>query len=158
MDVFVDASPIGWPSDVDVAERLRLGQVMSEQLVAFFKARQRGRIIYLYEDRVLKNVGVDGWLSTYQDRLESHIAEAAALLKDQAVTVNGVALGVTEDFILKFFSKSGSIKKSLVELQSKTKGVRLVEHSEIAGALAYLACPASSSVTGQILRLTYGLI
>ncbi len=157
MDVLVDASPLGWPTDVVVAERLRLGQVMSDQLVAFFKARQRGRIIYLYEDRVLKNVAVEGWLGTYQDKLEKHIVESGAALKDQSVTVNGVALGVTEDFILRFFPKSGSIKKSLIELQSKTTGVRLVEHSEIAGALAYLACPASSSVTGQILRLTYGL-
>src|SRR5262249_22172466 len=118
---------------------------------------QRGRIIYLFEDLSLATLGVEGFHNSYQEQLGEHISLSAVSLKEHSVTVNGVALGVTEDFILKHFAKSGSIKKSLVELQSGRPGVKLVEAFDIATALAFLACPSSGSLTGQILSLTHGL-
>jgi NAD(P)-dependent dehydrogenase (short-subunit alcohol dehydrogenase family) len=157
MDVYVDSSPLGWVKSSDVAGALALSQLMAQGLAPFFTARQRGRIIYLFEDSSVASVGVEDFVGTYQENLCEHISLSALSWKDRAVTVNGVALGVTEDFILRHFSKSGSIKKSLVELQSRRPGVKLVEAFEIATALAYLACPSSSSLTGQILRLTHGL-
>lgn len=157
MDVFVDASALGWQKDSDVGHAIGLSQLLSQGLAPFFSARQRGRIIYLFEDSSLSAVGVDAFVGTYQEHLMEHVLSSAAALKDKSVTVNGIALGVTEDFILRHFAKSGSIKKSLAELQAKSPGVKLVEAFEIATALAYLACPSSSSLTGHILRLTHGM-
>ncbi len=157
MDVFVDATPLSWVQGVDVADALSFSGLMSQQLMPFFSARQRGRIVYLFEDACLATVGVENFVSSYQEDLCEHISLSAVTLKEQAVTVNGVALGVTEDFILRHFPKSGSIKKSLVELQSKRPGVKLVEHIDVATGLAFLACPTSASLTGQVLRLTHGM-
>ena len=157
MDVFVDATPLSWLQGVDIKEALSFSELMGQQLMPFFNARQRGRIIYLFEDSCLATVGVEGFVSSYQEDLSEHVALSAGILKDHSVTVNGVSLGVTEDFILRHFPKSGSIKKSLNELQTRRPGVKLIEHIEVATAMAYLACPTSASLTGQILRLTHGM-
>jgi NAD(P)-dependent dehydrogenase (short-subunit alcohol dehydrogenase family) len=157
MDVYVDASPIAWRKETDVAEALGLSQLIAQGLTPFFMARQRGRIIYLFEDRALAAAGVDEFHGAYQKSLCEHIGLTASSWKEKSVTVNGMALGVTEDFILRHFPKSGSIKKSLIELQARRPGVKLVESLEIATGLAYLACPSSGSLTGQILRLTHGM-
>ncbi len=157
MDVFVDATPLTWIQGVDVADALSFSALMSQQLLPFFAARQRGRIIYLFEDACLASVGVENFVSSYQEDLCEHISLSAATMKEQAVTVNGISLGATEDFILRHFPKSGSIKKSLVELQTKRPGLKLVEHIDVATGLAFLACPTSASLTGQVLRLTHGM-
>jgi len=154
MDVYIDATMIG---ATGAAQDSEFAARMSQQLLPFFQARQRGRIIFLYEDSCLKTLNVEGFVDSYQEALSEHISLSAMTLKDQSVTVNGVALGVTEDFILRHFAKSGSIKKSLVELQQRRPGVKLVEALDIATALAFLACPSSGSLTGQILRLTHGM-
>lgn len=157
IDVFIDASPLSWTAASEVKEALKFSEMMSTQLMPFFQARQRGRIIYLFEDRSLGSIGVDDFVSSYQEELCEHIAKASVAFKEQSVTLNGVALGVTEDFILRHFPKSGSIKKSLLELQAKRPGVKLVEALDIATAIAYVAGTASGSLTGQVLRLTHGM-
>jgi NAD(P)-dependent dehydrogenase (short-subunit alcohol dehydrogenase family) len=157
MDVLIDASPLAWTTTTDVPAALERSAMMSQALTPFFNARQRGRIIYLFEDSALASTGVEGFVGTYQEHLNEYISLTAISYLEKSVTVNGVALGVTEDFILRHFPKSGSIKKSLVELQTKRPGVKIVEPLEIITGLAYLACPSSGSLTGQVLRLTHGM-
>lgn len=157
MDVLIDASPLAWTSNSDVAHALSFSGVIAAGLAPFFQARQRGRIIYLFEDDCLSSVGVEKFESSYQENLCEHITLSAVSLREQSVTVNGVSLGVTEDFILRHFPKSGSIKKSLVELQGKRPGTKLLENMDIASCMAYLASSSSGSLTGQVLRLTHGM-
>lgn len=157
MDVLIDASPLSWTASSDVPHALSFSGVMSAALTPFFSARQRGRIVYLFEDLCLAAVGAEKFVSSYQEELGEHISVSAASLREQSVTVNGVSLGVTEDFILRHFPKSGSIKKSLVELQTARPGLKLLENTDIASSLAYLASNAAGSLTGQILRLTHGM-
>ncbi len=157
MDVLIDASPLSWTASSDVPHALSFSGVIAAALTPFFAARQRGRVIYLFEDTCLSLMGVEKFVSSYQEELGEHISLSAMAMKDQAVTVNGVSLGVTEDFILRHFPKSGSIKKSLVELQGKRPGTKLLENMDIASSMAYLASSASGSLTGQVLRLTHGM-
>lgn len=157
MDVLIDASPLSWSLGADLPRALSFSGLISAGLLPFFAARQRGRIVYLFEDTCLGLVGADKFVSTYQDELMEHIALKSVALKEHSVTVNGVSLGVTEDFILRHFPSSGSIKKSLVELQGRRPGLKLLENTDIASSMAYLASNAAGSLTGQILRLTHGM-
>lgn len=157
MDVLIDASPLSWTAASDVPHALSFSGVVTAALAPFFAARQRGRIVYLFEDVCLSTVGAEKFVSSYQEELCEHISVSAMAFKDQCVTVNGVAVGVTEDFILKHFPKSGSIKKSLLELQGRCPGLKLLENTDIASSMAYLASNASGSLTGQVLRLTHGM-
>lgn len=157
MDVLIDASPLAWTSDSDVNRALAFASTMSAALAPFFSARQRGRVIYLFEDACLSAVGVEKFVASYQKEICAHIVSLAAAMKEVAVTVNGVSLGITEDFILRHFPKSGSIKKSLQELQPTRPGLKLLENMDIASALAYVASAQAGSLTGQVLRLTHGM-
>lgn len=157
MDVLIDASPLSWTSTSDIAHALSFSGVIAAGLAPFFQARQRGRIIYLFEDSCLSSMGVEKFVSTYQEDLCEHITLSSVAAKEQSVTVNGVSLGVTEDFILRHFPKSGSIKKSLIELQAKRPGLKLLENMDIASCLAYIASNSAGSLTGQVLRLTHGM-
>lgn len=157
MDVLIDASPLSWSASADVPHALSFSGVISAGLLPFFAARQRGRIIYLFEDSCLASIGAEKFVGSYQEELCEHISLSAVAMKEQSVTVNGVAVGVTEDFVLRHFPKSPSIKKSVVELQAKRPGLKLLENTDIACSMAYLASNAAGSLTGQVLRLTHGM-
>lgn len=153
VDCFVEASPLSWTADDDVARALTTSAMIAEQLLPFFKARQRGRIVYLFEDLSLSDLGVADFVSSYQEKLMAHIEEASRHLRGQAVTVNGISLGLTEDFVLRHYPKGGSIRKTLVELQATRPGLRLIEPHEVACVIGFLTCNASGSVSGQTIRL-----
>ena len=157
MDALVEVAPLSWATTTDVSRALQFSVTLAQALLPYFAVRQRGRIIYVFEDSALTALAAPGFVSTYQGPLMQHIGEWARAWRLQAVTVNGLALGVTEDFVLRHFAKNGSIKKTLSELESQTPGVKLLEGSDIATALAFLVSSASGSVTGQVLRLTHGL-
>lgn len=156
MDVLVDASPIGWNDKTDVTEALKFTDMLSEQLMPFFQVKKRGRIVYIFEDPKLSALGINTIVSNYQEQLTEHIRKTAATAREKQITINGLALGITEDFVLRHYPKSGSIRKTLTEIQGTHPAARLVENVDINLCLAYLASQQGASLTGQVLFLNHG--
>jgi 2-hydroxycyclohexanecarboxyl-CoA dehydrogenase len=130
-------------------------QLMTKVAAQFLKGRNRGRILYLYHE-------LDMWAA---DKAESHVFidfiefvhELAKQLAAQNTAVNALALGVNEEYLLTRFSKSQSIQKSLIELKKSIAHAKLVDYNEIANMTSFLASPASSGVSGQVIRFDHGL-
>jgi 3-oxoacyl-[acyl-carrier protein] reductase len=157
MDVLVDATPLGFTNESAVGAALEMTMALSHAMLPFFQVKQRGRVIFLCEDPALTVLNCDGFVSSYQESLIVHMRKMAAELRDRSVTVNGISMGVTEDFILKNYGRAGSIRKTLEEIRSRVPAIRLVENLEVATTLAYLASNNSSSLTGHMLRLNHGV-
>lgn len=156
MDVLMDAYPLTWDEKTDTTSALRSCRERAQALVPFFQAKQRGRVIHFMGDTCLTKLGLPLLPESVRLALEEHVRTLALEYRQWAVTVNALALGVTEDFILRHFPQSGSIRKSLTELQKVHPEIKLVESTEVALGAAYLASALSASLTGQTLRLTHG--
>jgi len=156
IDVLVDASPLGWDEKTDAASAVEVCTVLAETCVPFLLAKQKGRMIFIYEDPCLETIAPHTNTSGYREVLVAKIEELAKKYIAKNVTANGVAVGVSDDFLLKTFPKSGSLKKSFEELKKEHPSVKLVEYHDVALGVAYLASALSASVTGQVLRLTQG--
>ena len=158
MDALIDTSPLAWNAQTDPAASALLTLGLAEKLIPFFIAKQRGRVIFVYEDPTLDKISPSPAANGCREALLANIDTLAKRHRLQNVTVNALSLGVTDDFILKIFPKSTSLKKSFAELQAThpAAGLKLVEFHDIGLSTAYLTSALSASVTGQVLRLTHG--
>lgn len=156
MDILIDAYPLTWNDKTDADKALERCRLFNEAVIPFLIAKQKGRVIYLFEDECLGRLNVPALPENLKRALETHIAESSRSLLGKNITVNGLSLGVTEDFVLRHFAKTGSIRKSLQELQQTHANIKLVESTDVGLGTAYLASALSGSLTGQILRLTHG--
>jgi len=156
IDALVDASPLSWNSETSSENAVDVCMALAEKCVPFFLAKQRGRLVFLFEDACLEEIVPTTNTSTFRDMLMEKIEELAKQYIGKNVTANGVAIGVTDDFLLKTNPKSPSLKKSLEDLQKEHPHMRLVEFQDVALGVAYFVSALSASVTGQTLRLTAG--
>src|SRR5262249_7394529 len=123
MDVLIDATPLAWTASTDPQAATQLCVILAQQMIPFFLAKQRGRIVYLLEDPCVDPLRKDG--ASPQGRREilaSHIEDLAGKHRTQNVMVNALALGVTDDFVLRCFPNTVSIKRSFEELAKANPG------------------------------------
>ena len=156
MDILVDASPLSWSAETDSSAALANIKALAEQSLPFMFAKQKGRVIYVFEDESLQVLNLPTLTTFLRQMIQQHIHELAQSLRSKNVTVNGLSLGIGEDFILRHFAQMGSIRKSLDELQKQHADLKLVEATDAGMGAAYLASALSASLTGQTLRLTRG--
>ena len=155
MDVLIDANPLTWSKDFEAG--LSRSRSIAERALPFFYAKQRGRVLYVFEDESLERLDLPVTMTNEGRRaLAERIENLARENRGKQVTVNGLSLGVTEDFVLRHFAKMGSIRRAMDELSQKHEGLKLVESTDVGLGAAYLASALSGSVTGQVLRLTHG--
>ena len=155
VDALVDATPMAWDGSTQ-GTAIDICVLLAEKCLPFLLAKHRGRIVYLFEDTSLEEIVPTTNTSGFRDTLNEKIVELAKQYAQKNVTVNGLSVGLTDDFILKTYPKNPSIKKSIEELQKTFPSARLVETHDVALGVAYLASALSGSVTGQVLRLTQG--
>jgi 2-hydroxycyclohexanecarboxyl-CoA dehydrogenase len=155
IDVLVDASPLSWDDKTEAHAAVEVCEVLAENCVPYLLAKQKGRMIFLFEDPCLETI-VPHNTSGLREILVKKIESLAKKYIAKNVTANGLAVGVTDDFLLKSYPKSPSLKKSFEELKKEHPDVKLVEYHDIALGVSYLASALSASVTGQVLRLTQG--
>jgi NAD(P)-dependent dehydrogenase (short-subunit alcohol dehydrogenase family) len=156
MDVLIDASPLAWNATTESETALDLCRSLASSVIPFLVAKQRGRVLFLFEDESLGTLKLPEISGLLRKGLQNVIAELALGQRGRNITVNGLSLGVTEDFVLRHFAKAGSIRKSMDELSKSHPGLKLVESTDVGLGAAYLASALSGSLTGQILRLTHG--
>lgn len=156
MDALIDATPFGWNTQTDAEAAATVCMGLAEKLVPFFLAKQRGRIIYLFQDSSLDSLDKEAIAESCRKVLTRTIHQLAQKYRLQNVTVNALSVGITDDFLLRTQPKSPSLKKSMEALAVSHPGIKLVEFHDVGLGTAYLASALSASLTGQILRLTHG--
>lgn len=156
IDALVDASPLTWDPSTDAKNAVEVCEMLAERCAPFFMAKQKGRMVFLFEDSSLEMIAPATNTSGFRDTLVEKIEALAKQYSGKNVTVNGLSVGVTDDFLLKTLPKSPSLKKSLEQLQIDHPRLKLVEYQDIALGVCYLVSALSASVTGQVMRLTHG--
>jgi NAD(P)-dependent dehydrogenase (short-subunit alcohol dehydrogenase family) len=156
MDALIDASPLEWTAETNPEAAVAVCLDLAEKVVPFLLAKQRGRIVYLFEDPSLDKLKTAPPAEGSREVLTRAIQALALKYRLQNVTANALSVGVTDDFLLKNLPKSPSLKRSFEELQRAHAGIKLVEFHDIALGAAYLCSALSASLTGQVLRLTHG--
>lgn len=157
MDILVNALPLTWDGKTSLEQVGTVGATLIEKFTPFFTAKPRGRVIYVLEDEGLDPMLTNPWPKEFRSQFLDLVKKQSAELRGIHTTVNAISIGVTEDFLLKNFPKSPSIRLSLDAAKKEHGDIRLVESSDIASAVAYLSSAVAGSITNQVLRLTHGM-
>lgn len=152
-DTASGASAVNIADSYDKA--FKLIQLMTHAASAFLKPRTRGRILYLLHELdvwTIEKLGLKVHAS-----FSNFIREQGLKLSEQNTSVNALAIGVNEEYLISRFPKSQTILKSLQQVQQTVKHAKLIDYSEIANITSFMVSPISSGISGQIIHCNYGL-
>lgn len=155
MDVLIDATPLAWDSSTDPQAASQVCLRLAEQMVPFFLAKQRGRLVYLLEDACTDSMRKDA-AQGRGEAITELVRGLALKHRLQNVMVNALSIGVTDDFVLRIHPNTVSIKRSFEELAKNHPGLKLVDINDAASSVAYLSSALCAGLNGQTLRLTHG--
>jgi 3-oxoacyl-[acyl-carrier protein] reductase len=132
-----------------IQSNLKTSLLMTQKACEYFKVRKRGRIVYLLQE--LHRAGFEGDAISGLTRL-SLVSFARSLAREfvqDQVTVNCVAVGPTEEYLLQKLPGAKSLQTAHQELFKANPGVKISDPNEVANVVAFLASPLASGVTGQ---------
>lgn len=168
IDIFIDAhlseKTIDFEKDFSMEALDQLLQVnlkstilLSHKMCHYFKVRKRGRMIFLLQD--LHRLGFEGEALSGVARwgLVSFTKSLAREFVGQNVTVNCVAVGPSEEYLLQRYPDQKSLQLAQDELLKNLKSFRMIDSQEVANTVCFLASPWASGLTGQILSASHGL-
>jgi NAD(P)-dependent dehydrogenase (short-subunit alcohol dehydrogenase family) len=127
-----------------------LSAALVQESLKFLTSRPRSRIIWLSHHRQLQDI-------PFAAELESLRTQMAEAFGPKNLTANELVLGVSEEYLLRRNPKSPSMKIALEDLKKQIPRARLLEPSEIAAWVMFLASPLSQAVNGQALGVDHGL-
>jgi NAD(P)-dependent dehydrogenase (short-subunit alcohol dehydrogenase family) len=146
---------------------LRAPLLMTHGVLRFLEGRKRGRIIYLMHDIVRLGLANNGLMAISRTGLTAFARTLAREVMESNITVNCVAMGITEDFLLgqnqtpAGSSPADSSKTSIQDAQAKLAhahpGAVLMDTEKIAATVAFLASPLGAGITGQTIAVSQGL-
>ena len=156
------------PSALDDLERmidvnLKAPLLMTHGVLRFLEGRKRGRIIYLMHDIVRLGLANNSLMAMSRTGLTAFARTLAREVMESNITVNCVAIGVTEDFLLGQNVEGGvaATKTSIQEAQARLVQTYphavLMDTEKIAATVAFLASPLGSGITGQTIAVSQGL-
>ncbi len=154
---FKDASSI---EDLDRAldTNLKAPLLMTHAVMRFLEGRKRGRIIYLIHDLLRLGFEQNSLLTASRTGLINFSKTLAREAAENHVTVNCVALGLTEDFLLNQFAKEKlSIQQGLQQIQKTFPMAAMADMEKTASLIAFLASPLGAGITGQTIAASQGL-
>lgn len=153
IDVVVDAK---MPSLALDREKMQASRFLIEEITPFFQNKKRGRIVFIREDESLTPLLPTELKSFLTEEFFPWTQTISAQWRAPAYGVNSVAVGLTEDLILRKFPQGKSIRASFESLKQENPNWQLVDSNEITSAVMFLASSTASGVSGQILRVNRG--
>ncbi len=165
IDIYIDAMMESKPTpfqigveNKDLESQLQKNLLVSlratEYAASFLKGRKRGRIIYLLQDAMNRNLAIDATATAARTGLLAFSKTLSKQLQEFNVTVNCMSLGLTEEYLLGHFPDASSIKDAAEKMKSVDPLFRITDPEKIANALIYLCSNPGAAVTGQHLVLS----
>jgi 2-hydroxycyclohexanecarboxyl-CoA dehydrogenase len=142
---------------------LRAPLLMTHGILRFLEGRKRGRIIYLMHDIVRVGLPSNGLMAMSRTGLTAFARTLAREVSDKNITVNCVAIGITEEFLLgqgtipEGTKPTGSIQEAQKKLLETYPHAVMMDTEKIANMVAFLASPLGAGVTGQTMAVSQGL-
>jgi NAD(P)-dependent dehydrogenase (short-subunit alcohol dehydrogenase family) len=157
-----DVQPFKSPTALDDLDRLidvnlRSPLMLTHSAMRFLEGRKRGRIIYLVHDLARLGYEHNGLLSATRTGLCQFAKTLSREVAASNVTVNCVAIGVTEDLLLAQNRQAASVQAAQERLMKLFPYATMTEPDRIASTVAFLASPMGAGITGQTIAVSQGL-
>jgi len=168
IDIFIDAQVCNEPTAIEVDQQLDEASVekleallsrnlkstlmLTQTVVGYLKSRKKGRILFLANDCVLKNIPADLFQNTIRSGLVAYAQTLSKQLQEYNVTINVLCLGVTEEYLLAHYS-GVNIKEALEKHKQYDFFARITEPDKITNSIIFLGGPSGLAISGQVIRL-----
>lgn len=139
----------------EFTKKFEQAEIMTKVASTFLKARSRGRILYLFHE--LDLLAAEKVQSKVFTQFAEYVKSLALKLAEQNTSVNALAVGVSEEYLLSHFTKSSTIQGAHRELIKVLPHAKIVDYNEIANFTSFIVSPLSSGLSGQVIRLDHGL-
>ncbi len=152
LDVFIDGHfifPSGRFQDFNMLEEGRQlierslfsSMATAQNALKFLEGRTKGRLIFLVPDQT--QLPGESLSACLRSGLKSFVEILNQELSSKHVQAHCLSVGLTEEYLIKKFPKSPSVKLALEEFKKIDPSAKLQEPTDIANALAFLSSPLS---------------
>jgi NAD(P)-dependent dehydrogenase (short-subunit alcohol dehydrogenase family) len=136
---------------------LRAPLMITQTVLRFLEGRKRGRIVYLLHDVMRLGIGEFTVASAARGGLIQLARSLARETLKNKVTVNCLAVGISEELLLSFGKNKLSIQAAQSELLKRFPEGQITEPERVAQTVAFLASSMGSAITGQTIAVSQGL-
>lgn len=146
--------------DIDrvIDVNMRAPLMTTHAVLRYLESRKRGRIIYLVNDIARIGITHNSMHAVTRCGLMTFARTLSREMVENNVTVNCVALGLTEEFLL---AQNGQEQVSVQEAQNRVQrtipSAHMGEPEKAANLVAFLASPLGSGITGQTIAVSQGM-
>jgi NAD(P)-dependent dehydrogenase (short-subunit alcohol dehydrogenase family) len=165
LDMYVDALMINQPTPMKLDEplegldplfdkHLKSSLYLSQGVLAFFKNRKRGRLIYLLNESPSMKVKEDVVVHAIRSGLKGFATALSKQVSEYNITANTLSIALTEEYILAHDPGSKSIKEALEKLKQVDPALRITEPDKITQTVSFLVSPLGAAINGQNLSLS----
>jgi 3-oxoacyl-[acyl-carrier protein] reductase len=123
----------------------------------FLESRKRGRVIYLLPDLARMGLQKNSMLAASRTSLIHFSKSLAREVQASNITVNCVASGLSEEFVLSQKLEAKSLQAGVELMQKSHPEAQLMDSEKIANLVAFLASPLAAGLTGQTIAVNQGL-
>jgi 2-hydroxycyclohexanecarboxyl-CoA dehydrogenase len=165
LDMYIDGLMINQPTpmkiedaieglDLMIDKHLKSSLYLTQGVLAFFKSRKRGRIIYLLNDSPAAKAKEDVIVQAVRSGFKGFAASLAKQVSEFNITANTLSIALTEEYILAHDPGSKSIKEALEKLKQVDPSLRITEPDKIQQTVSFLVSPMGVAINGQTLSLS----
>ena len=165
LDMYIDALMINQPTPIKIDmilegldglidRHLKSTLYLTQGVLAFFKSRKRGRIVYFLNDSPAAKAKEDVMVQAVRSGLIQFAASLAKQVSEFNITVNTLSLALTEEYILGHDPESKSIKEALEKMKAVDSTLKITEPDKISQTVSFLVSPLGATVNGQFLKLS----
>ncbi|WP_413289073.1 SDR family NAD(P)-dependent oxidoreductase [Bdellovibrio sp. HCB337] len=165
LDIYIDALMINQPTPMKIDDpidgldlmfdkHLKSSLYLTQGVLAFFKNRKRGRILYLLNDSPSVKAKEDVIVQAVRSGLKGFAASLAKQVSEFNITANALSIALTEEYILAHEPGTKSIKEALEKMKQLDPALRITEPDKIMQTVIFLVSPLGISINGQTLNLS----
>ncbi len=167
VDIFVEASlyeksvafsESNWLQDLSDSCGVNLFTplLLAHSVLKFLVSRGKGRLLFLIKESSLLGSSGESLTAVAQSGIAGFVRSFSDEVHNLQITVNGVAVGLTEEHILARFPGL-SIRDGLAQIKKSHPRADLVEPFDVAATVGFLASPLGQGISGQIIPVTKGV-
>jgi NAD(P)-dependent dehydrogenase (short-subunit alcohol dehydrogenase family) len=187
LDIYIDglmtsvAIEFREPTALDDIDRLfdvnlRSTLMMTHAVLKFLEGRKRGRIVYLMPEATRLGLPKHAAMAALRGGLSDFARTLAREVASHNVTVNCVAMGITEEFLLMYSGQrpglgditnpsaarqvppsASNLNEQLLDVRQVFPRALMMEPERIAHLVAFLISPLAAGMTGETISVAQGL-
>ncbi|MFS4459329.1 SDR family NAD(P)-dependent oxidoreductase [Bdellovibrio sp. HCB2-146] len=165
LDIYIDAFMIQQPTPISfdkmfdgldgmLERNLKTPLMLTQNVLAYMKARKKGRVIFLMNESPSSKIKDDVLGTGVRSGLLQFASALSKQTADFNVTVNSMSVALTEEYILAHDPESKSIKEAMEKMKALDPSLKITEPDKISQTVSFLVSPMGATMNGQHFRLS----